>query len=287
MDKEIAEKVVHQTLSVSENQVVEIRGDKNVIDFMEILAVEVEVAGGLPFINVFSDEYIENKCKYVPDKYLKRPPYVLKELTERKNKIINIISRDPQRTFKVTSGKLELFQAAYRALEEEEDKKRIPNVQVAYPTKERSAFYGIEFGRYKKILFDALNVDYLNLRAKGEKIVKLFNNGDKLQVKTANGTDITMSIQGREARLVDGIIDNEDISSGNYLESLPSGCIYILPVEGSANGKIVFEKTYLRGQLLENLTFEFCNPHSGKNLRSNTNNYGKINQLGSFLITGN
>ena len=29
------------------------------------------------------------------------------------------------------------------------------------------------------------------------------------------------------------------------------------------------------------------NPHSGKNLRSNTNNYKKINQSDSFLITAN
>lgn len=275
MDKEIAEKVVHQTLSVSENQVVEIRGDKNVIDFMEILAVEVEAAGGFPFINVFSDEYIENKCKYVPDKYLRRTPYVLKELTERKNKIINIISRDPQKTFKVPSGKLKLFRAAYRALEEEEDKKQIPNVQVVYPTKERSAFYGMEFGKYKKILLDALNIDYLKLRARGEKILKLLNNGDKLQIKTANGTDVAMSIQEREAKLLDGIIDEENINSGNYLESLPSGCIYILPVEGSANGTIVFEKAYLRGQLLENLTFEF---RKGKLIRYSAEQNGDVFQ---------
>ena len=47
------------------------------------------------------------------------------------------------------------------------------------------------------------------------------------------------------------------------------------------------EASYTEGKPESGLTWKPYNPHSGKNLRSNTKNFNNINQLNSFLIIAN
>lgn len=81
------------------------------------------------------------------------------------------------------------------------------------------------------------------LNAESEVIVNLssrlkdrFEGVENVRVVTELGTDITMSIKGRNAISSTGII-REKGSGGN----LPSGEVYLAPMEGTSNGKIVFD----------------------------------------------
>lgn len=91
------------------------------------------------------------------------------------------------------------------------------------------------------------------LNAESEVIVNLssrlkdrFEGVENVRVVTELGTDITMSIKGRNAISSTGIIRKKG-SGGN----LPSGEVYLAPMEGTSNGKIVFDGSVAAIGILE------------------------------------
>jgi leucyl aminopeptidase (aminopeptidase T) len=81
------------------------------------------------------------------------------------------------------------------------------------------------------------------LSADAKKIVDLTNsvkqaleNAKVIRVISKNGTDVEMNIEGRKILPSTGVLRNKG-ESGN----LPSGEVYLAPVEGSTNGIVVFD----------------------------------------------
>src|SRR3989344_422002 len=86
------------------------------------------------------------------------------------------------------------------------------------------------------IITNALDVDYKKMKLKGEKIKKMLDLGREIRIKTERGTDFIASIKGRYGISLDGDYKNK-IRGGN----MPAGEVYIAPVTGSVNGKIVID----------------------------------------------
>lgn len=81
------------------------------------------------------------------------------------------------------------------------------------------------------------------LSANASKVVSITNsvkqaleNAKVIRVISKNGTDVEMNIEGRKVIPSTGVLQNKG-ESGN----LPSGEVYLAPVEGSSNGVIVFD----------------------------------------------
>jgi leucyl aminopeptidase (aminopeptidase T) len=81
-----------------------------------------------------------------------------------------------------------------------------------------------------------LSADYSKVGQKSRKYAAILTEGEVARITTPAGTDITMSIRGREGRPDTGIYRNRG-EFGN----LPAGEAYIAPVEGTANGVIVVD----------------------------------------------
>ena len=77
------------------------------------------------------------------------------------------------------------------------------------------------------------NADFEALRPKIDAVAKAFHEAETARVWSRHGTDITMSIEGRRGRSLNGFVNTIDISAGYCLEAS------IAPVEGTAGGKIV------------------------------------------------
>jgi leucyl aminopeptidase (aminopeptidase T) len=86
------------------------------------------------------------------------------------------------------------------------------------------------------MLEGSMNVDWKELSKRTKSIAKVVNSAETIEIKTPNGTHITMSKKGRKALSDDGILTKPG-SFGN----LPAGEVFFAPVEGSANGKLVLE----------------------------------------------
>jgi leucyl aminopeptidase (aminopeptidase T) len=81
-----------------------------------------------------------------------------------------------------------------------------------------------------------LNADYQEIAKRSTKLAEMVSRGKTARVTTPAGTDITMSIQGRECHADTGLV----YSPGDF-SNLPAGEAYIAPVEGTANGIIVVD----------------------------------------------
>jgi leucyl aminopeptidase (aminopeptidase T) len=81
-----------------------------------------------------------------------------------------------------------------------------------------------------------LNADYNEIAERSIKLAQMVNRGKTARVTTPAGTDISMSLEGRECHADTGLVHKP----GDF-SNLPAGEAYIAPVEGTANGIIVVD----------------------------------------------
>lgn len=81
-----------------------------------------------------------------------------------------------------------------------------------------------------------MNVDWKNLKKVSGKITGMINKAEGVEISTPNGTKLSFSIKGRKALADTGILTKPG-AFGN----LPAGEVFLAPVEGSSNGRLVLE----------------------------------------------
>ena len=85
------------------------------------------------------------------------------------------------------------------------------------------------------LLSKGLQADFISLRPQVEQVANLLTTGDVVRITTSQGTDLRLSIKGREGRALTGFANTKDISAVHCIESS------IAPVEGSAEGVLVVD----------------------------------------------
>ena len=80
----------------------------------------------------------------------------------------------------------------------------------------------------------ALNVDFNKIRTINERLIAKLKNKNKIKITTIKGTEIEFNLEGRK-----WISDHGIYTIKGSFGNLPAGEIFIAPVEGKANGRIV------------------------------------------------
>jgi len=91
-------------------------------------------------------------------------------------------------------------------------------------------------GITNEIFIEGMGIDYQVVKENCEKIKKALEGVKNVRVTSPLGTDITFSVEGREFIMDTGILDRKG-AFGN----LPAGEVFVAPLEGTANGVIVFD----------------------------------------------
>jgi leucyl aminopeptidase (aminopeptidase T) len=91
-------------------------------------------------------------------------------------------------------------------------------------------------GITEEIMARGLRADYQRIKARSENLAPYLTRSKRIRVTSPAGTDLTFSVDGRAALADTGIIHNPG-GFGN----LPAGEVYIAPVEGTAEGVLVFD----------------------------------------------
>jgi aminopeptidase len=86
------------------------------------------------------------------------------------------------------------------------------------------------------MLEGSMNVDWKALAKMTDRIAKLVKTAEHIEVKTPNGTRISFSAKGRKVVSDTGILTRQ----GSF-SNLPAGEVYLAPVEGTAQGRLVLE----------------------------------------------
>jgi len=111
-------------------------------------------------------------------------------------------------------------------------------------------------GVTRSMIKRVLNVDYEKLRIINNKIANILDSGKGIRITTKLGTDINFSIYGRKTRGRDSGLYVNKGAFGN----LPTGEVFIAPVENTANGTFIVDASFADiGKLKKPLQFSVKN----------------------------
>ncbi len=91
-------------------------------------------------------------------------------------------------------------------------------------------------GITEEMMLRTLNADYEKIAILSKKFADILNTGNQVNLSSPAGTDIQFTLGDRKGIADTGILHN----SGDF-GNLPAGEAYAAPIEGSANGIVVFD----------------------------------------------
>jgi len=258
----LAEKVVGKTGNVKEGEIVEIVFGPNDVAFAEELVVAVRKRGAFPLLSFWSESLQRKVIAAVPEKYDTQAPALDLAITKVVNaRIVIPPVRDPSIN--------DALPAARRALRAKQDapvadlalKRNVRLIELGNgfaPSPSRAKELGVTEAELAKLYWDGLSADYAAVEEKAKALKALLAKGGELQIKHANGTDLKVKIKGRKVFVSDGVISDEDKKAGaqNVTVWLPAGEVFLAPVPGSAEGKIVDDRFMFEGKEVLGLTVE-------------------------------
>jgi aminopeptidase len=166
-------------------------------------------------------------------------------------------------------------------------------VYFGWPVAGAAKAYGVPLERFREIFFNSIRMSF------SKELLDLCSyyrsalmNADQIHIESED-TELSFSIKGRPAIVDDGIISSEDKAGGDTGLNIPSGEVFIAPLETTANGVIRFPVVVIPGfGRIDGLTLTFkdgkvddFSADSGKEkfakfLESNTGEKDRIAELG-------
>jgi len=130
-----------------------------------------------------------------------------------------------------------------------------PRLLVNLPSPKDVEGVGINYEEFLRSFAQAVDVDYGRLRRVGKALALELDGRKRVHISDAKGTDLAFSIESRCVRVEGGTLE-DCFSSGEECEvEVPSGEVYVAPVETSANGTLVVEELGEYG--IKNLELRF------------------------------
>jgi leucyl aminopeptidase (aminopeptidase T) len=258
----LAEKLVGTSANVKEGEVVAISGGLLDMPLLEDIAIAVRKRGAFPLLMVDTDKIAKAENTTVPPKYDAQAPKLGVALARIADVYIRIPAvRDPG-----IPAMLAPERAAKRAKARQtvDDIMRARNVRVVEldnglaPSWTRANSLGIAEAELAKIFWEGLNADYTVLEAKCKSLRNTLAAGKELRITHANGTDLKLKVKGRRVFASDGVTTTADVKAGgpNIQVWLPAGDVYLTPVPGTAQGKIVDDRMIYLGKEIQGVAVD-------------------------------
>lgn len=256
----LAQRIVTQSAGVTEGDHVLITGGVRDLELLENVAVHVRRLGAFPLITVTSDRLTRRLITEVPAKYDTQLPEFYALLANYVDVVINVDAGEEEGLLSdINPERLQARARAGVTIGEVMRRRGVRQVSLGnalYPTAQLSKQFGISRDQLSEIFWNGVNVDYANLTATGDRLRRTLGNGRNVHITTPSGTDVRMRIEGRPVMVSDGTLTSESISRGERTQVwLPAGEVFLTPVTETADGKIVIERYFYQGKLIEGLTF--------------------------------
>jgi leucyl aminopeptidase (aminopeptidase T) len=266
----IANKLVVQCAGIKEGEIVSITGEIKDADLLEEIALEVRKVGAFAHVNMYraNPERAKRAMQEIPAKWdtqtnqlgLKMAGLFDASISLSNSEPLNLMEDFPQE-------RLEAQRKANEPVMELRRKRNIRSIQLGgnglYPSKYNAETLGLTQAELATIFWNGVNTDYTQLQAEGKKYRALLAAAKEVHLTHPNGTDLKVKIEKRPVFVSDGIISAEDIKRGGAARQvwLPAGEVFVTPVPGTAEGRIVVDReTYIGANgntLIEGLTLDF------------------------------
>jgi leucyl aminopeptidase (aminopeptidase T) len=254
----LASRLVAQSARVREGELVQLAGSPADVDLLEDLAVAVRRQGAHPLITLSSDRLTRQLYDAVPPRFDSQPAAFDLRLAGLIDARIQTEFADddalagvlPQRIEAVGRGNREVY-ALLR-------KRKVRLVWLGnglYPSAARARQAGLSETELKRLFRAGLGADAAAMHSTGQVLRKALAAGKVARLAAPGGTDLTLSIASRPATVSDGLLDDKQRTGGAPPWTwLPAGEVYLVPVPGSADGKIVLDRYLYEGKEVHGLT---------------------------------
>jgi aminopeptidase len=246
--KAIAERIVGQSANVKQGDRVVIRGELRDIDFVEELSLAVARRGAEPLQVLGREKAALRFVQEVPASLDQLPLGFSLQLATVETVEIGISGAEfPGLLSAVAPERLAAGQKRFNDITLARLARGVRSVDIGngmYPTDATAKRHGMSKAQLAEIYWSGINVDYTKLQATGAALQARLGAAKEAHITHANGTDLTVQIKGKPVYVSDGVISPEDIAKGgpNLQVWLPAGEAYVVPVVGSAEGKIVVDR---------------------------------------------
>ncbi len=257
----IAEKIVKDCLKIKENDSVLIVSGLHNIDFAEEIAINCYKIGATPLISATSDNYSKRVYSEIPEKHLEKVhKHLLGLFNELDVRIAIEPFEDPFLLKEVRESKIGAKRKASEPIWNKIVERGIKWLYLGYPTRRMAEAYGMPYEDLKKMYVKMLDINYSWLEKTCEKVKNYLIGKKKVRITHSNGTNLVFSIENRRINVDDGSISEENLREGDTGLNLPSGEVFVAPLEDSAEGKIIFNcPNYYQGKEIKNLELTFEN----------------------------
>jgi aminopeptidase len=135
--------------------------------------------------------------------------------------------------------------AEWIALIEEAARRNCRRIVVVHPTPALASACGVPLALLRQRHQQAVDIDYEALDRRQEQVQALLAGSTRVRIASHAGTDLNLHIGRRPVHL--------------DKDSLPRGEVYVAPHEDSANGIVVIDRAFVRGEPVERLQLTFAN----------------------------
>lgn len=260
--EKLAERLVTQSAGVKEGEVVLVSGGPENMELLEDIAVQVRKAGAFPLVTVNTDRMSKRMFDDVPAKYdaqtnqrdLKLADVINVEITIGRETAEGLFADADPKRMAARAKAVEPVVEAYL-------KRGVRTVEVnndLYPNEWLAKRYGMSGDELSKTFWGGVNVDYTDLQARGAQVSAALSGGSEMRIKDSGGTDLKVRVAGRKYGVSDGIISADDAKTAAGLGVyLPAGEVYVAPVPGTAEGRVVRAKEFFNGKEVNDLVLTF------------------------------
>lgn len=245
---ELADRIVTKTAGIKEGEIVEISGGPQDLAFMEDLAVAVRKAGAFPIVIYWSETAHKKLIDAVPEKYDGQTNAA--ELAMAKTVNVRILLpavRDASILEKLPPARQQKIAKANQISNDTGLKRNVRVIELdnqLAPSAARAKTQGVTEADLAGMYWAGIGADYTAIEAKGNELKAALAKGTEVRVTHPNGTDVKFKVKGKKVLASDGMLSPADIKAGGASVNvwLPAGEVYLVPVAGSMEGKIVDER---------------------------------------------
>jgi len=238
----LAERTV-QMLSVSPGQVIWIWASTHSLDLLEALAYRIRARGAFWMVRLTAESLLRRIGQDVPEPYLALEPGHELRWLDDVDAIVEV--RDQSGHVPgVPITRRRAMAAEWIALIEEAARRNCRRIVVVHPTPVLASARGVPLAFLRQRHQQAVDIDYEALDRQQEQVQALLARSTAVCIESALGTDLELRIGDRPVHL--------------DKDSLPRGEVYVAPHEDSANGVVVVDRAFVRGEPVERLRLAFA-----------------------------
>lgn len=257
-----AKSVVDDCMRITEKDNVTIFLYPHNIPLAEDIAEECFRKGADVNLSLYTDKYMESYHRLLSVESLKQPSVFCRALTENSTAEFflggvydpaTLRRIQPEKNAAANEGETKAHFPLSR-----EKKVRTLGIGLASVTKPRAKAYGFDYAKWDRMVRSATSVDYRELARTGRALANSLKEAGNLTVSGPGGTSLSFDVSGRHWRVSDGVIDDDDMRTENFDDEVPSGVVYIAPVEDSAAGSVTLNApTPFMGTTVKGLHLDF------------------------------